>query len=395
MPLDAAKKIVRRLVDAGYVAYFAGGWVRDFVMKHPSHDIDIVTNAPLSTIQSLFPKTIPLGVHFGIIVVVLDGHSFEVAIFRKETGYEDGRRPDKIEEATPEEDAERRDFTINGMFFDPLTETIYDYVKGKEDLKKGIIRAIGDPHMRFLEDRLRMIRAVRYASRFHFAIDPDTIQAILAHAKDLFPSVAIERVWQEFKKMALFPHFEKALSLLHSFGLLQVIFPSLKNLSLEDLETRIAKLPSFPKDAPLIAQVLELFPNSILTERLKLIEYLKLSKEDRLFTEELEKWRHPLCKDEYDWVKLYALPHSSICLSITSLHASDPCYKEIHLERMRRLSQAIERQKNRKPILSSERLIAAGIPAGPKLGKLLEEAERIAVNENLTDPSHVLKKINL
>jgi poly(A) polymerase len=197
-----AKQIVQTLVKAGFTTYFAGGWVRDYLMNHPSDDIDIATGAPVDVIQNLFPKTIPVGLAFGIVIVVVEEHQFEVATFRKEKGYVDGRRPTHIESATPEEDALRRDFTINGLFWDPLTETLYDYVEGQKDLRSGIIRAIGDPHARFLEDRLRMIRAVRYSTRFNFSIEIETYQAILTHAKSLFPSVAIERIWQEFHKMA-------------------------------------------------------------------------------------------------------------------------------------------------------------------------------------------------
>src|SRR5690348_7960761 len=124
-----ATKVVKRLANAGHIAYFAGGWVRDFLMKQPSDDIDIATSASIDQTCSLFPKTIPVGVAFGIVIVVEEGHQFEVATFRKDRGYIDGRRPTGIDPATPKEDAQRRDFTINGMFFDPLEEKIYDFVE--------------------------------------------------------------------------------------------------------------------------------------------------------------------------------------------------------------------------------------------------------------------------
>src|SRR6185437_5720237 len=165
---EVATHIVKRLVEAGHLAYFAGGWVRDFLLNHPSDDIDIATSASVEEIQALFPKTIPVGIAFGIVIVVEKGHQFEVATFRKDRGYVDGRRPTGIDPASPEEDAQRRDFTLNGMFYDPLQKKVLDFVSGQEDLKKGIIRAIGNPHERFLEDRLRMMRAVRYGTRFGF-----------------------------------------------------------------------------------------------------------------------------------------------------------------------------------------------------------------------------------
>src|SRR3984885_11348242 len=182
--------VVKKLSEAGHIAYFAGGWVRDFLMQHPSDDIDIATSATVEEVQSLFSKTIPVGSAFGIIIVVEGTHQFEVATFRKEFGYFDGRRPTRVERATPEEDALRRDFTINGMFWDPLEKKLYDYVGGQEDLHQGLIRAIGNPHERFYEDRLRMMRAVRYATRFHFPIEAKTYEAIRDHAHALLPSVA-------------------------------------------------------------------------------------------------------------------------------------------------------------------------------------------------------------
>lgn len=145
-------QIIEKLYQHGYLAYFAGGWVRDFLLGHPSSDIDIATSATPREIESLFSKTIPVGAQFGIVVVIEKKHQFEVATFRKDAEYKDGRRPISIELASPEEDAKRRDFTINGMFYDPIQRRILDYVNGQEDLNLGIIRAIGNPHERFLED---------------------------------------------------------------------------------------------------------------------------------------------------------------------------------------------------------------------------------------------------
>src|SRR5271169_6310620 len=131
-----ARFIIETLAKKGFVAYYAGGWVRDFLLNHPSDDIDIATNAPPETIQALFPKTVPIGIAFGIILVIVEGHQYEVATFRNDLDYKDGRRPSRIEFTTADEDAKRRDFTINGMFYDPLTGKILDFVEGKQDLEK-------------------------------------------------------------------------------------------------------------------------------------------------------------------------------------------------------------------------------------------------------------------
>ncbi len=163
--------------------------MRDLLLHKSSHEIDIATSAPPHIIQHLFPRTVAVGIQFGVIVVVLEGINFEVTTFRKDHPYQDGRHPEGVDYSTPEKDAERRDFTINGMFYDPLTEIIYDFVGGKEDLKRKVIRAIGNPHARFAEDRLRMIRAVRFAARLGFEIESETAKAIEEHAHHLFPAV--------------------------------------------------------------------------------------------------------------------------------------------------------------------------------------------------------------
>lgn len=264
---SSALHVVKTLSKAGHIAYFAGGWVRDFIMKHPSDDIDIATSASVEEIQALFPKTIPVGVAFGIVIVVIHSHQFEVATFRKDRGYVDGRRPTGIDPASPEEDAQRRDFTINGLFYDPQADQIFDFVGGLDDIRKGVIRAIGDPIERFTEDRLRMMRAVRYSTRFGFPIESDTLQAILKFASTLLPSVAMERVWQEFKKMSQFAHFDAGLVTLHQLNLLPTIFPQLKDLSTQQIQQRVKYIPLFPKNSPTIAELLELFP-TILSSKL-------------------------------------------------------------------------------------------------------------------------------
>lgn len=402
MPTRAfATSVVKRLVDAGHIAYFAGGWVRDFLMKHPSDDIDIATSASVEQIQSLFPKTIPVGIAFGIVIVVEQGHQFEVATFRKESGYLDGRRPTNIEPASPEEDSQRRDFTINGMFWDPLQEKLYDYVEGQTDLKKGIIRAIGDPHQRFLEDRLRMIRAARYATRFHFPIEIETRQAILAHAASLLPAVAIERVWQEFKKMSQFDHFDRGLYALHQLNLLQTIFPSLKAITTEEMQQLLKPFPSFPKGTPTIAELIELFPGQSLEELLDLCDYLKLSRAERDIVRYFFHSRKMLAMPEdwlsklenIEWAQFYANPHSQQCIGIAAAHLPleiRHSYLETHHQRKKSLERAIERIQTQSPIVRSEHLLKAGISPGKQMGLLLKEAERISVNQGIENPDEII-----
>lgn len=397
-----ALSVVKKLVEAGHIAYYAGGWVRDFLLQHPSDDIDIATSASVEEVQALFPKTIPVGISFGIVIVVEGEHHFEVATFRKEAGYADGRRPTHIIKATPEEDALRRDFTINGMFWDPINEKLYDYVGGKRDLQEGIIRAIGNPHERFFEDRLRMMRAVRYATRFNFPIDKDTKQAIIDHADALLPAVAMERIWQEFKKMSQFAHFDRGLVLMHAVHLLPHIFPSLKTLSTAEIERRLSALPLFPKDAPAIAELLELFPNDSLEQLLDLCSYLKLSKQDRdlvvflhrareLFSMPSE-WLQSL--EQVEWAHFYAHPSASLALNIRAAHLTDGvAFLQEHAQRKLHLEKAVERILSIKPVVNADALMREGLTPGKNMGLLLKEAERIAINQNIDDPNRIIEML--
>lgn len=394
-----AKYIVEKLAEAGFHAYYAGGWVRDYLLNHPSDDIDIATNAPPETIQKLFPRNVPIGIAFGIILVLIDDKEFEVATFRSDIAYIDGRRPTRVEFTTAKEDAKRRDFTINGMFYDPLKEEILDYVEGKKDLEKKIIRAIGNAHERIKEDRLRMIRAVRLASRLNFSIEPQTIQAIRAHANELFPAVAIERIWQEFYKMSNYPGFCKSLITLHEFGLLQTIFPDLKGTNTAEIQKRLHAIDDFPKGTPVIAYLLELFPEYDLDQRTKLCKYLKLSNTEIQFVhflyeaENMEK-KHKI--ENIEWAYFYANAFSNKCIMIFAarlpIHDRNS-YLEKHEERKHQLQKAIFRIQHRDPVVKSQHLKEQGIPPGAKMGKLLMEAERIAINDDLEDPQKVLAKL--
>ncbi|MBT5016972.1 CCA tRNA nucleotidyltransferase [Candidatus Peregrinibacteria bacterium] len=217
-------KIVKILQKAGHEAYWAGGSVRDMLLGVDPKDYDIVTSAKPDEIEDLLEKTIPIGKEFGVILAVEGDHHFEVATFRSDSGYSDGRRPDAVIFTHAEEDAKRRDFTVNGMFYDPLAKETYDYVGGQKDLEEHLIRFIGDPHERILEDHLRILRAIRFKNTLDFQYHPDTYQAILTHAK-LADKVSGERLRDEFSKMISCDHALEALEDLLETGILEEILP--------------------------------------------------------------------------------------------------------------------------------------------------------------------------
>lgn len=227
--LLAAHTIVKKLQSHGFKAYFAGGAVRDMLLEKKFGDIDIATSATPDEIEALFVRTYPIGKQFGVILVTEGQHHFEVATFRSDSGTSDGRRPEYIIYTSPEEDARRRDFTINGMFYDPTTDEVLDYVGGKSDLAEKVIRFIGDPQARIEEDHLRLLRAVRFAHQICGQYEPQTYAAIKKNA-GLIATVSGERIREELTKMLLLPTRSACFEDLQDLGLLPMILPEVAEL---------------------------------------------------------------------------------------------------------------------------------------------------------------------
>ncbi len=225
-PESTASSIVRRLRDAGHAAYYAGGCVRDMLRGVEPKDYDIATSARPEEVQRLFPRTVAVGAHFGVICVLDEGLQFEVATFRSDGAYIDGRHPEAVTFSSPQADAERRDFTINGMFYDPIASEVIDFVGGRADLERRLLRAIGDAPSRFREDRLRMLRAVRFATALEFDIDPATWEALQKQAAEIH-SVSAERIREELVRIFLSPNRVRGLDLLDQSGLLAQTIPEM------------------------------------------------------------------------------------------------------------------------------------------------------------------------
>lgn len=222
----AATDVVRRLQASHHEAFWVGGCVRDLRLGRVAEDIDIGTSARPEVIERLFPRTVPVGRQFGVMLVLHQGFSIQVATFRAESGYSDGRRPDTVEFVDARADAARRDFTINGLFLDPLTGTLHDWVDGRRDLEARVVRAIGDAEERFGEDHLRLLRAVRFAAQLGFTIEPRTWAAILPAAETI-RQVSAERIRDEMLKVFRPPGAARGFALLRESGLLRVILPEI------------------------------------------------------------------------------------------------------------------------------------------------------------------------
>lgn len=224
-----AVELVKTLKAAHEEAFLVGGCVRDLLMGRLPKDYDIATSAHPEKVAKLFPKTIPMGVQFGVLLVLKGDYPYEVATFRTDRGYRDGRHPVGVVFSSAKEDALRRDFTINGLFLDPLKNRVIDYVGGERDLESKVIRAIGDPAQRFEEDKLRVLRAVRFAANLAFPIDPTTFQAIQKAAHQIL-QVSAERIRDELVKLFTGPHPGKGLALLEESGLLKVVLPEVDRM---------------------------------------------------------------------------------------------------------------------------------------------------------------------
>jgi putative nucleotidyltransferase with HDIG domain len=241
MPKDFATAIIRTLRQHGFQAYLAGGCVRDLLLRREPADYDVATSATPAQVMEMFPDTYAVGAQFGVVLVPLPedqrtsggenvppkGQAVEVATFRSDLGYSDGRRPDEVRfSLDPREDVARRDFTINGMMLDPVTGEVLDFVGGRRDLEGGVIRAIGDAGLRFAEDKLRMLRAVRFVARFEYAIERETLAAIQRRAHEI-QVVSSERVRDELTKMLTEGHARRAFLLLDESGLLKEVLPEI------------------------------------------------------------------------------------------------------------------------------------------------------------------------
>ncbi len=227
---SAAIEIVKRLREAGYVAYFVGGCVRDLVMGKQPQDYDIATSAQPDEVMQLFPGTLTVGAKFGVVLVVHDGNQYEVATFRSDGAYRDGRRPNEvIYSSDPLQDVLRRDFTINGLLYDPIIEEVVDLVDGIKDIQEGILRTIGDPSQRFLEDHLRLIRAVRFAARFQLRLEPATRDSVIKLSARI-KQVSAERIREELIKVLTEGYAERGIRLLDECRLLEHILPEVSAL---------------------------------------------------------------------------------------------------------------------------------------------------------------------
>lgn len=399
---DFARDVVRRLRDAGFEALWAGGCVRDLVLGLSPKDYDVATTATPEQVRELFGnrRTIPVGLSFGVVLVLgpKGAGQIEVATFRREGEYLDGRRPERVEYCTPEEDAHRRDFTINGMFYDPLAETVLDYVGGREDLARGVIRCIGNPLDRFHEDKLRMLRAVRFTARFGFTLDEATAAAIRDHASGLL-IVSVERITQELRQMWAHPQRRRGVELTIELGLWRIILPELPLELPADAETELTLgviQEIRPPSADLVLSVLcrALPPDDVHA----LCRKLRVSNEQRervaWLVEHQDALRNPERLALSRLKPLLASPHAELLLEWTRARQQvrEGTTSDFEFcDRYRRETPAD--RIDPPPLLSGDDLVRAGMNPGKEFKRLLDEIRTAQLEETIHSREQALEMI--
>lgn len=378
-----AVEVVRRLREAGHQALWAGGCVRDLLLGVEPKDYDVATSAEPDQVQKVFRRTVPVGISFGVVRVLgTPGIEVEVATFRNDGQYDDGRRPNSVVYSTAEEDARRRDFTINGIFFDPIDEKVFDYVGGQADIAAHVIRAIGDPAERFTEDKLRMLRAARFAARLDFAIDPASAVAVRSMAKQL-EVVSLERILAELQNMLTAPWRVRALDHLAALDLWSVALPELTGLLAPDAWTRTRKvLGHWPKPVSLPLAMAGLLTCTETPKLPKLADSmmrrLKGSNDDR----ERLMWlvAHRVDLDAADRARqcvlkrLFAHPGRDELIDLqeaweASGRASDTSPQAKHCRKL--LATWSPEEIDPLPLLTGDHLVASGRRPGPRFKEVL------------------------
>ena len=370
---EAAIKIIKHLRRNGFEALLAGGCVRDMLLGRAASDYDVTTNARPEDVIKIFKRKLLVGAKFGVVIVLLEGKQVEVATFRTETGYADGRHPATIKFASAAEDASRRDFTINGIFYDPLKKEVIDYVDGQADLKKELIRTIGRPAERFGEDYLRMLRAVRFSTQLGFAIEPQTFSAICSSTKNI-SKISGERIAIELEAILVSSNRSAGVSMLAKSGLAEAIFPGFAG---EKVKLAIKVLSQLRKKSDFPLALACLFASCPVEFAIEKCKVLKLSG---------SQTRHI----KFLLVNRGKLLDEKMSLAQLKLIVSEPYFWDLY-----ELQRAIQKAERRsvaalvtlrkrikalgdvelrpKPLLDGHALIRLGAVPGPGLGQLAEE----------------------
>ena len=391
---EVATEVVRRLREAGHEAWFVGGCVREMLLGHEPKDHDVTTDADPDRVEQLFEKVVEVGRRFGVMTVVQEGVHVEVATFRTEGSYSDGRRPDEVAFATAEEDVSRRDFTINALLYDPIDDRIVDHVGGRADLEAGLIRTVGDPDQRFREDHLRLLRAVRFTARFGFRLEPATEAAVRALAARV-SVVSPERIHEELERMLADANRAEAVRMLHDLGLLKAVLPPVERV--EPFAPVVARLAALPERVPSVAAWAVLLAGACADEELdELLVRLRFSNADRKTVERLVRRRAepaafssaPLSAQR----RLLADPLREALLLVAEAEARAAGEPTGFVDELR---AALEQHGEElpEPFVTGADLAATAIPRGPAYARTLERLFDEQLEGRLSDREQALRRL--
>ena len=370
----AAIKVITVLRQNGFEALLAGGCVRDMLLKRRAKDYDVATDAKPADVVKLFRRTLRVGVKFGVIIVLVRGLHVEVATFRTEADYKDGRHPTSVDFTTAAEDASRRDFTINGMFFDPIEEKVIDYVGGRADLKKRIIRTIGKAEHRFGEDHLRMLRAIRFSTRLDFAIEPTTFAAIRKNAAAI-KKMSGERIAMELEGILAAPNRSAGASMLIESGLAEQIFEGFLG---DKAALAVGVLAGLPERIDFSLGLAGLFVGFDLQFAVEKLRSLRLSRKCTKHFKYLLGNRGRLLKERMSLAELKQFlvePYFEDLYSFeTAIQKAGDGKGLAALKALRRRIEELGDVELRPtPLLNGHKLSGLGAESGPELGQLAEE----------------------
>ena len=373
---QAAIKVIKRLQRSGFQALLAGGCVRDMLLGRRAKDHDVATDAQPRDVIRLFKRTLKVGAKFGVVIVLTEGQQVEVATFRTETGYADGRHPGSVKFTTAAEDAGRRDFTINGMFYNPLEKQVIDYVDGQTDLKRRIVRTIGKPSDRFAEDYLRMLRAVRFSAQLGFEIESSTWSAVCGNVKRIV-KISGERIAMELEGILIHPNRAAGASKLIESGLAKVIFPGFAG---EQAKSAIRVLGQMRKKVDFALALACFFAGYETDFAIRSCQILKLSRNQNKHIKFLLANRGKLLDKQMslaDLKKLLAQPYfwDLYELQRAIQKAKGDGRKGIAalIDLRKRINSLGDIELQPEPLLNGHDLIRLGAVPGPALGQLAEE----------------------
>jgi tRNA nucleotidyltransferase (CCA-adding enzyme) len=398
---NTVKDVCTQLREAGYQALLAGGCVRDLIMHRKPNDFDIATDATPDQVEELFPKSVAVGKAFGVIILPFENFQIEVATFREDLQYKDGRRPEGVTFSTPEADAQRRDFTVNALFYDPIKKEVIDFVNGRKDITAKLLRAVGKADLRFDEDKLRILRAIRFSAQLDFEIEPQTLRAITSRASEI-SVVSLERIRDELLKLLKSPKRLKGLELLMTTGVLKGAMPELAKEIEKHRQEWLRAFAHLETEDDLTA-LIALFvwpahqnPHAILHSILKEFRFDKQLNDELIqILRSLDTVLNPssIRSGELAYLMTKSFAPSLLCVAGTLVRSESIAHELYGREAWNAALKAArpDGETPTQPLITGKDLMKMGMKPGPQMGERLHEIFLLQLEGQLTSRADVEK----